>query len=237
MTLNVGKEVAAVKRMTVAQLRARHVEVFGEQTRSGHKEYLVKRIAWRLQSQAEGDLSQRARQRASELANDADLRTHAPHQQVQDGDQPGITRTAAVCFDHDPRVPLPGSFQVGLARKLLERYRWWDFEPHQEWVEPSGSAENVRAPFAAGIAGKVRVIYFYDPILPWGETPTKVVAIEPDIEYKAFFWNPGNGDVRDLGVVEADANDSWQIRLQPAFEDGILVLDARGVCDTLLAEK
>ena len=61
MALSVGKEVAALKRMTVTQLRARHVEVFGEQTRSGHKDYLVKRIAWRIQAQAEGDLSQRAR--------------------------------------------------------------------------------------------------------------------------------------------------------------------------------
>lgn len=118
MTLNVGKEVAALKRMTVTQLRARHVEAFGEQTRSGHKEYLVKRIAWRLQARAEGDLSQRACQRARELANDADLRTHAPRQQVQDNDQPCITTTAAVCFDHDPRVPMPGSF---ITRRYKDR--------------------------------------------------------------------------------------------------------------------
>jgi Protein of unknown function (DUF2924) len=39
---------------------------------------LVKRIAWRLQVLAEGDLSQRARQRAAELANDADLRLLPP---------------------------------------------------------------------------------------------------------------------------------------------------------------
>ena len=44
MALNVGKEVAALKRMTVKQLRARHVEVFGEQPRSSHKDYLIKRI-------------------------------------------------------------------------------------------------------------------------------------------------------------------------------------------------
>jgi len=108
MTMNVGRQIATLKRMTVAQLRARHIEIFGEPTRSGHKEYLVKRIAWRLQ----------ARQRASELANDADLRTHAPRQQVQTSDQPGITRTAAVCFDHDPRVPMPGSF---ITRRYKDR--------------------------------------------------------------------------------------------------------------------
>jgi len=60
MALNIGKEIAALKRMTVKQLRARHIKAFGEATRSGHREYLVKRIAWRLQAQGNGDLSERA---------------------------------------------------------------------------------------------------------------------------------------------------------------------------------
>jgi len=61
MALNVGKEIAALKRMTVKELRAKHVEVFGEETPAHHKEYLVKRIAWRIQANAEGDLSEHAR--------------------------------------------------------------------------------------------------------------------------------------------------------------------------------
>ena len=78
MNLNVGKEVAALQRMTVRELRTRYAEVFGEPTRAGNKAWLVKRIAWRLQSRAEGDLSERARQRAAELANDADVRLSPP---------------------------------------------------------------------------------------------------------------------------------------------------------------
>jgi hypothetical protein len=38
----------------------------------------VKRISWRLQVRAEGDRSERARRRAAELANDADLRLSPP---------------------------------------------------------------------------------------------------------------------------------------------------------------
>jgi len=117
MALNIGREIAALKRMTVKQLRARHIEVFGEATRSGHKEYLVKRIAWRIQAVAEGGLSERARRRAEELANDADLRTHAPCRQMPDGQQPDIAAT--VHFDHDPRLPMPGSI-------LTRRYRGRD---------------------------------------------------------------------------------------------------------------
>ena len=78
MDLNVGKEVAAMKRMTVNELRAKYADVFGEETKARHKEWLVRRIAWRMQALAEGDISERARQRAAELANDADLRTTIP---------------------------------------------------------------------------------------------------------------------------------------------------------------
>jgi len=118
MGMNVGKALAALKRMTVAELRTKHIEVFGEPTGSGHKDYLVKRIIWRMQANAEGGLSERARRRAEELARDADLRTNAPKVAQVDA-QPGLTATASVAFDHDPRVPLPGSV-------LTRRYKGRD---------------------------------------------------------------------------------------------------------------
>src|SRR5262245_45212681 len=78
MSLNVAREVAALQRLTVLQLRDRYAEVFKETTNVSNRAWLVKRIAWRLQALAEGDLSERARRRAAELANDADLRLNPP---------------------------------------------------------------------------------------------------------------------------------------------------------------
>lgn len=46
--------------MTVRELRGRYREVFGEESRSNHKQFLFRRIAWRLQADAEGGLSERA---------------------------------------------------------------------------------------------------------------------------------------------------------------------------------
>ena len=74
MALNVGQMVSELRRMTVTELRRKYAEVFGEQTRSHHKDYLIRRIAWRVQANAEGGLPERARQRALEIADDADLR-------------------------------------------------------------------------------------------------------------------------------------------------------------------
>jgi hypothetical protein len=56
----------------IRALREQYREVFGEETRSRHRSFLWKQVAWRLQANEQGDLSERARQRAAELANDAD---------------------------------------------------------------------------------------------------------------------------------------------------------------------
>ena len=107
--MNVGKEVAALKRMTVRELRMRYAEVFGEETRAGNKPWLVKRIAWRLQSLAEGGLSQRARRRAAELANDADVRLSPPKARPASSTPATRTKTAALIMKSDDRLPPPGT--------------------------------------------------------------------------------------------------------------------------------
>lgn len=108
--MNVGKEVSAMQRMTVAELRERYEEVFGETCRSNHKQWIVKRIAWRIQANAEGDLSERARKRAAELANDSDLRMKAPpRKKVAAAEKRGRKVEANITRPHDSRIPMPGT--------------------------------------------------------------------------------------------------------------------------------
>lgn len=71
-------ELSALDGMTPKQLRQKYREVWGEETRSGNKRFMIKRIAWKLQANAEGDLPERVRQKALALARDSDLRTTAP---------------------------------------------------------------------------------------------------------------------------------------------------------------
>jgi len=108
MNLNVEKEVAALRRMTVNELRAKYADVFGEETKGRHKEWLVRRIAWRMQALAEGDISERGRQRAAELANDAALRTTAPKVPKAIVAPAGRSAAATICMSHDRRLPTPG---------------------------------------------------------------------------------------------------------------------------------
>lgn len=108
MDINIGQEVAALRRMTVNELRARYIAVCGEETRVRNKDWLVKRIAWRLQANAEGDLSERARCRAAELANDAELRRTPPRTPTPPADAPKRA-TVAQWASPENRLPPPGS--------------------------------------------------------------------------------------------------------------------------------
>ena len=78
MALDIDQELKRLQAMTTTELRTKYREVFGEDTRSFHKQFLVRRIAWQLQANAYGGLSERARQRARELADERFLRTRAP---------------------------------------------------------------------------------------------------------------------------------------------------------------
>ena len=78
--MNIEKEVALMRLMSVGELRHKYGEVFGESTNARNKVWLVKRIAWRMQANIEGDLSERARKRAMEIANDADIRMMPPRE-------------------------------------------------------------------------------------------------------------------------------------------------------------
>ncbi len=103
--MDVHDELAALRQQTSSQLKARYAQVFGEKARSSNKPWLIRRIAWRLQANREGDLSERARQRARELANDADLRLRPPK---KDRPAPGANGNQNNGFRRDPRLPIDG---------------------------------------------------------------------------------------------------------------------------------
>ena len=109
MELNIVNEIAALQRLSVGQLRQRFAELFGETTKASNRTWLIKRILWRMQALAEGDLSERARHRAAELANDADLRLSPPRVPATQPPAPQRTETHVLPFPPDDRLPPPGT--------------------------------------------------------------------------------------------------------------------------------
>lgn len=72
------REILALREVPVSALRERYLAVFGEESTSRNKDYLFKRIAYRMQEQRYGGLSPRAKARAVELADKAPVRRRPP---------------------------------------------------------------------------------------------------------------------------------------------------------------
>ena len=99
----VRMEIENLKKLKTRELRTRYRALFGEASASFHRAHLLRRIAWRLQAEAEGELSERARRRAAELANDADLRLRAPQSFWRELEDTAEHRR------RDPRLPPAGT--------------------------------------------------------------------------------------------------------------------------------
>jgi Protein of unknown function (DUF2924) len=114
MTMDIDRQGLALERLTTQELRQRYLNIFGEAARSHNKTWLRQRIIWRLQALAEGDLSERARQRAAALARDADLRLSSPRRQAVPMATPLAKEQAKASSpsltSKDPRLPPPGSW-------------------------------------------------------------------------------------------------------------------------------
>jgi hypothetical protein len=114
---DIATELTALNRMSTGELAERYRELHGQPCRTRHKGYLIRKIAWRIQANAEGDLSERARKRAAELANDAEIRVMAPKTLVcppQIGETVTLTRPVPAETEqpNDPRMPPPGTALV-----------------------------------------------------------------------------------------------------------------------------
>jgi len=90
----------------------------------------------------------------------------------------------------------PGSTQLGLGKKLLERYPWWRFETHPEWAEKDC--------FAAGIPGEVRIVY--QPrrnIYNWSGPAVK--NLDPSVDWHVYYFDPSTGRTFEQGTIKASA--------------------------------
>jgi len=129
-------EVALLRVMTTGELRAKYREVFQQESPSRHRERLVRRIAWKLQALAEGGLSERARRRAEEIADDGDIRIRIPAMKIS----PLVAQTAVLSFAPKPKAepsrgappPMAGSVITkeyhGRQLRVLVRENGFEFE-------------------------------------------------------------------------------------------------------------
>jgi hypothetical protein len=121
----------------------------------------------------------------------------------------------------DVAAQLPGSGQIGLAKRLLTRYSWWKLEAQPDWIEPRWSKQNYWRGFAAEIPGEAVLAY-----LPSTFAPGAFHHLNSG-SYRAFFFNPTNGVETEIGTITPDAGGSWKIAEVPIFQDWLVVLERK----------
>jgi hypothetical protein len=120
----------------------------------------------------------------------------------------------------DVAMKYAGSEQVGLGRKLLERFAYWRIEPHQEWIEPQGTPGEFEPPYAGGIPGQLRLVY-----VPFtGVKPRALLQMEPGVKYRCVWWNPVSGQETEVGMAQGSESGRWAAPGLPGKYDALLVL-------------
>ncbi len=114
MPQTTAEQIDALHGMTTGELVERYAQLHAQPCRTRHRAYLIRKIAWRIQALAEGDLSERARKRAAELADDAEVRVMAPKTMIcppppPEGQEAVTTRLLPNGEHNDPRLPCAGS--------------------------------------------------------------------------------------------------------------------------------
>ncbi len=108
MDTSMLSQINALRQMTVSELRGEWLRLYGEPTRSRNKQFLFRRLAWRVQELQHGGLSRTARDRIDELAPDSFIRTRTlqlPHGAPERVETPRKPQ-------RDPRLPSPGTVIV-----------------------------------------------------------------------------------------------------------------------------
>lgn len=109
MEKTITMQVAALMHMSVGQLREKYAELFGEETSSRHRQWLLRRISYRVHELAEGGLRERARKRAAELADEGYLRRRMPKPPSEQQEPPAEEPSKE---QRDERLPEPGTVLV-----------------------------------------------------------------------------------------------------------------------------
>jgi hypothetical protein len=100
----------SLRDLPMSELRKMWRDLFGEESHSRNKDYLRRRIAYRLQEKEEGGLSQRARERLDALIQDFEVRVRRALPPLP---SPKPAR--------DPRLPAAGTILTRVYRKTAHR--------------------------------------------------------------------------------------------------------------------
>ena len=101
-------KLAELSELTIGQLAAKYEKLFGEKCRSRNRRYVYRRVAWKMQADDEGGLSEQAILRATVVAGESLIRLTPPKSRKSKKEESKLPEK------WDSRLPSPGN--------LIERH-------------------------------------------------------------------------------------------------------------------
>lgn len=102
---NITARIAELQEMPIKYLQRAYYELFEKPTRSRNRDYLIKKLSWRIQEIAEGGLSDRAKVRIHELASSGPALRSRRRRKTTGSHARVTTKTRG----RDPRLPEVGT--------------------------------------------------------------------------------------------------------------------------------
>lgn len=99
---NIAVQIEALKTTGTAQLLGQYKELFGDNAAPGNRIFLIRKLAYRIQEQAMGEISPAVQAKIQEL-----IRTHDPINKIAIK-----TKARKTSAGRDSRLPMPGSLIV-----------------------------------------------------------------------------------------------------------------------------
>ncbi len=109
---DVPAQLAALQHMSVPELAERYLALYGEPTGSRNKDYLRKRLTWRIQELAKGGLPERALAKITELGDELPERWRM---------REAALHPPPPAQQRDSRLPPPGTVLVRLYQGVEHR--------------------------------------------------------------------------------------------------------------------
>lgn len=115
----------------------------------------------------------------------------------------------------------PGAKMVGIGHKILQNVKWWDFEPHPEWINKHATDEDHLGAYVAGILGESIGVYFY-------KQPKKdqyeLTSLATGTIYRAVYYDPRTGDAYDQGTFTLEEGEKYNVPQAPIGQDWVLMI-------------
>jgi hypothetical protein len=115
----------------------------------------------------------------------------------------------------------PGSEQLGLAKRFLEKFDYWLLEPCPERIL-SNNPQSIFAPYGACIPGKAWTIYLNQK--PSRYNPYTLTGLKPGKAYTYMFMDPVTGTEYPEQRFRPDTSGEWKIPGVPVMQDFVLVV-------------